>query len=244
MKFGKKGKDLAPPPAAGGGAPRSADDTARGRLADAAGALLSLVVVLRETSGLDALSDVRGSVEKLFGEFRSRARDRGAVAADIEDASYALAATIDETLLNANWEGRAGWQTAALAKTYCNDEFVGLGFFDKLAQVRRSGGDRRDVIEVFYYCLACGFQGKYVEEPARIADLLDELSKEISTPVKGLSPRGYPEREGGRLEPIRTFPWPTVVALSIAVPVIVWGICSILLDRHAEKVVRALTGGS
>jgi len=211
-------------------------------LSDAAGPLLSLIFVLRGTSDLDALPDLRGKVERVFAEFRSRARDLGAPAPDIEDASYALAALVDETLLNANWVGRSAWQANSFARQYCNDEFVGLGFFDKLAQVRRTPG-REHVVEVFYYCLASGFQGKLVDEPARIGDLLDELSKEVSSAEKALAPHGLPAAEHGALEPIRQFPWPAVVVTFVFLPILVWLVSWHALNGQAGKIVRALSGG-
>ncbi|MFN0151292.1 MAG: type IVB secretion system protein IcmH/DotU [bacterium] len=246
MAFGRR----AAKPGARSGAAHSAgeraDRAARAAntpsLADAAGSLLSLIFVLRGTTDLDALPDLRGKVERVFAEFRSRARDLGAPAPDIEDGSYALAALVDETLLNANWAGRSAWQMNSFAKQYCNDEFVGLGFFDKLAQVRRTPG-REHVVEVFYYCLASGFQGKLVEEPARITDLLDELSKEVSSSEKALAPHGAPAAEHGALEPIRQFPWPVVVVTFVFLPLLVWLISWHALNGQAGRIVRALSGG-
>lgn len=215
---------------------------APGRLADAAGPLLSLIIVLRRTAELDQLTDLRGTVDRLIQEFRSRSRDEGVPAADIDDATYSLAATFDETLLNARWAGRDAWEKNALAKTWCNDEFVGLGFFDKLAQLRRASSPRRDVIEVFYYCLISGFQGKLVENPRQLADLVDELSKEIAPAAKTLSITGYPEREGAGLAPIRGFPWPLVVVTSIFLPILVWLVAWNVIDRHADAIRLALGG--
>lgn len=221
---------------------RDEHQEAPGRLADAAGPLLSLIIVLKRTAELDQLTDLRGTVDRLIQEFRSRARDEEIPAADIDDATYALAATFDETLLNARWAGRDAWERNALAKTWCGDEFVGLGFYDKLAQLRRSSSPRRDVIEVFYYCLVSGFQGKLVENPRQLADLVDELSKEIAPQVKTLSVAGYPEKEGAGLDPIRRFPWPVVVITSIFLPLLVWLIAWNVIDRYAGAIRQAFGG--
>jgi type VI secretion system protein ImpK len=212
---------------------------AHGKLADAAGPILSLIIVLKRARDLDSFTDLRTKVEKMILEFRSRLRDKEVSALDIDDSTYALAATIDETLLNARWSGRDGWEKNALAKTYCNDEFVGLGFYDKLAQLRRSSTPRRDVVEVFYFCLISGFQGKMVEDPRQLADLVDELSKEIAAPGKTVSVNATSEKEKG-LEPIGRFPWPIVIIASVFLPLLVWLIGSNIIDRHADRILKAL----
>jgi type VI protein secretion system component VasF len=120
---------------------------------------------------------------------------------------------------------------------------VGLGFFDKLAQVRRSGG-RHEIVEVFYYCLVAGFQGKLVDEPARIGDLLDELGKEVSSADKTLAPHGMPSADSGALEPIKRFPWPVVVVTFALLPLLVWLIAWHALNGQAGEIVRALSSGS
>ena len=215
---------------------------ARGRLTRCAGSLLSLAIILKRSRDLDSFSDLRLTVDRLFHEFRSEARDEDLAAAEIDAASYALAAFFDETLLSQNWEGKEDWQRDALAKHYCNDEFVGDGFYDKLAEIRRSVPIQREVLEIFYYCLISGFQGRMIESARNRDDLIDEISREIGTKVSALAPHGIPVPEGGKLQPIRRFPWPMVVLVSILVPILVWLLSWNLLDRHADRVVQALGG--
>lgn len=213
----------------------------RGRLADAAGQLLSLIVVLRRSQNLDSFQDLRRTVEKLFGEFRSRARDAGCAPGDIDDASYALAGTIDELLLNARWRGRDDWQANQLARTYCNNEFVGIGFYDKLAGVRRGVPARPEVLEVFYYCLVGGFQGQLVENARELADLVDALAKEIAPPVKALAPNAYPQGEAG-ISPMRRFPWPAVIISIVCIPLLFWLVALNLLAGSARNILGVMAG--
>ena len=215
---------------------------AQGRLARCAGSLLSLLIILRRSRDLDSFSDLRHTVEQLFHEFRSQARDEEVSGEEIDEASYALAASFDEVLLSATWEGKDAWQKDSLAKHYCNDEFVGDGFYDKLAEIRRSVAPKREVVEIFYYCLIAGFQGRLVESVQKRNDLIDDLSHDIGTKVKSLAPKGLPAPEGGRLQPIRRFPWPVVVLACILIPILVWLLSWEILDRHAETIVRTLGG--
>lgn len=215
---------------------------AAGRLTRCAGSLLSLAIVLKRTRDLDSLPDLRSTVDRLFHEFRSKARDEGAGGGEIDAASYALAAFLDEILLRASWEGKEDWQRDSLARHYCNNEFVGDGFYDKLATVRRAVPAQPEVLEVFYYCLISGFQGRMVESERERDDLIDQISREIGTTVKVLSPHGIPANEGGRLQPIKRFPWPMVVLAGLLVPILVWLLSWNLLDRHADAIVKSLGG--
>ncbi|MEZ4652677.1 MAG: type IVB secretion system protein IcmH/DotU [Candidatus Eisenbacteria bacterium] len=159
-----------------------------GKLAAAAGPMLSMIFVLRKSRDLDRHPDLHGKVVQAFEDFRRHARDGGVPAGDLDDASYALAATLDETMLLANWAGRDQWQADSMARRYCNNEFVGLGFYDKLAQVRRSVPARAETLEIFYYCLVAGFQGKLVESPKELADLTDQLARELASADSTVSP--------------------------------------------------------
>ena len=220
----------------------TADSRTRGRLTRCAGSLLALLIVLRRSHDLDSFSDLRLTVDREFHGFRSQARDEGAPAADVDDASYALAAAFDEALLSASWQGRGAWQADSLARRFCNDEFVGDGFYDKLAAVRRATPPRTEVVEIFYYCLVAGFQGRLVESPREREGLVEELSREVGSAKVVLAPHGVPEPEGGKLQPIRRFPWPVVVLASVFIPVVVWLLAWDSLDRHAERIQRTLGG--
>jgi type VI secretion system protein ImpK len=218
------------------------DAHAQGRLTRCAGSLLSLLIVLRKSRDLDSMTDLRLAVGRLFQDFRGQARGEEISQQEIDDASYPLAASFDEILLGATWEGKDAWQRDSLAKQYCNDEFVGDGFYDKLAEVRRSVTSKREVVEVFYYCLIAGFQGRMIESASQRESLIDELSREIGTKRQMLSPNGLPVPEGGKLQPIKRFPWPMVVFASVIITILFWLLSWSALDRHADKIVRALGG--
>ena len=215
---------------------------AQGRLTRCAGSLLSLLFVLRRNRDLDGFTDLRLTVDRLFHEFRNQARHEGISTEAINDASYALAASFDEVLLSTDWAGKEAWQRESLAKQYCNDEFVGDGFYDKLATIRRTIAPDPEVVEIFYYCLISGFQGRMIESPQQRKDLTNELAHDIAGEVQVLAPNGLPVPEGGKLQPIKRFPWPIVVLASIFIPILIWLLSWNALDRHAKNIVQALGG--
>ncbi len=223
-------------------APKAARVEVTPRLADAAGSLLSLILLLRRSNDPDQFKELRLTVERLIGDFRTRSRDQGATVTDVDDATYALAATIDEILLNARWTGRDAWERDTLARTWCQDEFVGIGFFDKLNQIRRSGTARPEALEVFYYCLIAGFQGKMVEEPAQLHKLVEDLAPELSAPIKVLSPEGQLVESDGAVNRLRSFPWPAVVITAIFLPLLVTLLAYGVIDRNRDSILNALAG--
>lgn len=210
------------------------------RLADHAGSLLSLILLLRRSTDLDQFKDLRLTVERLIAEFRARSRDDGASGTDVDDATYALAATIDEILLNARWAGRDAWERDTLARTWCQDEFVGIGFYDKLNQIRRGGTARPQALEVFYYCLVAGFQGKLVEDPAQLNKLVEDLAPDIAPPVKILSPEGEPVKQEGAANRLASFPWPAVLITAIFLPLLVLLLAYAVVDRNRDAILKAL----
>ncbi len=211
-----------------------------GRLARAAAPLLSLLILLRRSRDLDAFAELPQTVDQTFQEFRQAARQEGVPAQDIDDASYAMAAALDETMLSARWAGREEWQRNNLARRYCNDEFVGDGFYDKLAEIRRATTPRREVEEIFYYCLISGFQGRLIEVPVERDDLIADLATRVGSSSEKLAPHGLPHREGGALAPIKRFPWPMVAIACVVVPVLFWLISWNVLDDHADGIVDEL----
>lgn len=216
----------------------AASSRRRELLAQAAGPALSMLFVLRRTRDLDSLQSAQPAVISQLEGFRRTARDLAVPTQDIEDATYALAAAFDESMLTRSWQGRDAWQAQSLAQRYCNNEFVGLGFYDKLAQVRRSSPPRLDVAEIYFYCLVAGFQGRLAESPKEHADLIDALAREIAPPANELAPRAYAEK--AKLAPLRRFPWLAVVLTCVVLPFLVWLVSWSVLDGRAAQIVREL----
>jgi type IV/VI secretion system ImpK/VasF family protein len=231
-----------PKAAPAAGPARAAREEVTPRLADHAGSLLSLILLLRRSTDLDQFRDLRLTIERLIAEFRAKARDDGASGTDVDDATYALAATIDEILLNARWNGRDAWERDTLARTWCHDEFVGIGFYDKLNQIRRGGTARPQALEVFYYCLVAGFQGKLVEDPAQWNKLVEDLAPEIAPPVKILSPEGQLTEKETAASRLASFPWPAILITAIFLPLLVLLLAYGTVDRNRDAILKALAG--
>jgi type VI secretion system protein ImpK len=136
----------------------------------------------RDSGTLDALYD---KMITLFNSMEGKARDLKIASGDIEDAKYALAAFIDEAV---EWESR-------LEQHFFRSNIAGEEFFDKLEQIRENR-TRTEVLEVYYFCLILGFEGRYVRSPARLREIIADLQQllNITGPEK-LSPKGARQQE-------------------------------------------------
>lgn len=78
-----------------------------------------------------------------------------------EKARFAVIAYIDETLLSCGWQHAGQWNANQLQKSYYDTAKAGEDFFNRLSELTLIDPADRDVREVYYYCLALGFAGRY-----------------------------------------------------------------------------------
>jgi type VI secretion system protein ImpK len=112
---------------------------------------------------------------------------------DLDDAKYAIVAFIDEQLFRAPWPGRQQWMLEPLQFVYFNENTAGEGFFARLEALEKEPS-RLHVLQIYYLCLALGFQGKYaVRGGDGLAAVLDQLSGTLARALpqgETLSPHG------------------------------------------------------
>jgi type VI secretion system protein ImpK len=77
---------------------------------------------------------------------------------DCHLALFAVCAWIDEMILCSAWESRGAWQSSQLQRTYFQTTNAGEEFFQLLEGLDPG---EREVREVYEYCLALGFKGRY-----------------------------------------------------------------------------------
>ena len=99
------------------------------------------------------LSGVRPGVNPLVAA--------GAEQEVVDVARYALAATIDDAVLNKPWGIERGYQHATLVGSSHSDVQGGERFFDYFAAAERNLTRYGDLVELMYICVSLGFQGVY-----------------------------------------------------------------------------------
>ena len=123
--------------------------------------LLALVSSLRSTPMHDAVAELQQRLTQEIREFESRLLKEGIAEEQARLASYALCALLDEAVLNTPWGANSFWGHQTLLVIFHQEAFGGEKFFQILEHLTRRPAQNLELIELFWICLALGFEGKY-----------------------------------------------------------------------------------
>jgi type VI secretion system protein ImpK len=142
---------------------------------------------------------LRARVGALFADIERQLRLAGIAAEDILSARFALTAHIDEAINRSDWRHKQIWGQNPLSLEYFNTNNAGVEFFDNLEALRQRPEARPDLLEIYYTCLALGFEGKYaLTDPRQLQTLIESTARDLER-VRGrastLSPHGDPPDE-------------------------------------------------
>ena len=151
------------------------------------------VLRLRSSSSVGDFEAFHAGIQRLFQSFEKQCREFGFEDEDTGVAKYALAAFVDEAVLNSSWSYRERWADNPLQLEYFGTYLAGEIFYDKLEDLRMRERPKPDLLEIYYLCLLLGFKGKYGiggQERLRslIANLAQELKKGKSSTTEHFSP--------------------------------------------------------
>jgi type VI secretion system protein ImpK len=154
--------------------------------------LLGLVSRLRHMAGGVDLAAVR---ERVHGELKGYAdagRNAGVPAEPLRAAHYALAATVDDVVMNTPWGAHGGWSRQTMVSAFHGDVQGGERFFMWLDRLLGAPAQSRQALELFELCMALGMEGKYRLSPRGPAELA-AVRDNLRATLRGLG--GSPERE-------------------------------------------------
>lgn len=122
--------------------------------------VLSLILQLRNSQDLPAPDILQRRVLGLFDTMMQNGREARITEQDMIDVKYALAAFADEVIYHSNWPGRTQWLNNPLQLQFFQENTAGDGFFERLDSLHAQRG-RDHVTQIYFLCLALGFQGKF-----------------------------------------------------------------------------------
>ncbi|WP_349431427.1 type IVB secretion system protein IcmH/DotU [Methylomarinum sp. Ch1-1] len=140
--------------------------------------ILALVMPLRNSASHHDIGGLRNAVINEIKAFDQQARGKGCAAAQVQTARYLLCSLVDEVVLNTPWGGNSIWATQGMLITFHKESWGGEKFFQVLDNVIGQPGIYLDLLEVFYYCLSLGFEGKY-RVLQRGSDRLQEVRENL-----------------------------------------------------------------
>ncbi len=132
-------------------------------LLGAASVLLALVAKLRATTAHADPAALRRQLLARIEEFEADARAAGTPRPKIVAARYLLCSFIDEAIAGTPW-GDA-WAQRTLLQEFHEEAWGGDKAFKLLERMGEDVAANADVLELFYVCLALGFEGRYRGKP-------------------------------------------------------------------------------
>jgi type VI secretion system protein ImpK len=194
-------------------------------------AAVPLLVLAGRLRGQIANADVESVRRQCIQEIRAfedRVRQANVPSEDVLAARYALCTVIDEAVLNTPWGAQSGWAGQSLLVTFHREGQGGEKFFQILDRLLTEPQRYLGLLELFYDCLAVGFEGRYrLDERGaqRLADIRRDLYQRIER-VRGaaepdLSPhwKGVQDR---RNAVVRSIPLWIVAVACLAVLIVTW----------------------
>jgi len=121
----------------------------------------AFVLQLRTLPDLGHPDNLRKKLMQRFETLEGRARAAQIDSRDFQEAKFALTAFVDEIILNSNWRYKEVWRSRPLQLAYFSTNLAGQEFFEHLERLREDRDHRAAVLEVYYLCLALGFEGKF-----------------------------------------------------------------------------------
>jgi type VI secretion system protein ImpK len=149
-------------PAAGAAAPELPEViSGTNPLVEAANPLLNLIPQLRATVQHPDPAKIRDFLVDQIQAFELRARAAGIPSEQIIGARYCLCTALDETAAQTPWGGSGVWSRHSLLVTFHNETWGGEKFFQLLAKLAQNPQQHAQLLELMYYCLALGLEGRF-----------------------------------------------------------------------------------
>lgn len=130
-------------------------------LVAAANPLLVLIPQIRQTKSHESPELLRERLVDEIRQFELRAQHAGIPNETILGARYCLCTALDEAAALTAWGGSGRWSVHSLLVTFHNEAWGGEKFFQLLAKLSQNPAPHRHLLELLYYCLMLGFEGRY-----------------------------------------------------------------------------------
>jgi type VI secretion system protein ImpK len=121
-------------------------------------------------------SDLRSHLTRMIDEFGRDPIAKSLAPEEFEAARFALVAWIDETVVRSNWPGRSDWVEDLLQTRLFGTSRAGNEFYVRLDALRPEMIHAR---EIFFLCLALGFEGQMVGNEGARSELLRQQYEKL-----------------------------------------------------------------
>ncbi|MDC3956526.1 MULTISPECIES: DotU family type IV/VI secretion system protein [Polyangium] len=211
--------------------------------------VLSLILQLRNSRDLPAPDILQRRVLQLFDTMMQNGREARIPEQDMIDAKFALAAFADEVIYHSSWPGKTQWLSNPLQLQFFQLNTAGDQFFVNLDNLHGQR-NRAHVAQIYFLCLALGFQGKYrLRHQEGLQAVVEGLGNYVALAEGGgdqLAPNAE-RKDGGGGAVRRELPYLFIaigfLILALIVIFILWLIIGSNADSTAEAIKKLLGGG-
>jgi len=211
--------------------------------------VLSLILQLRNSRDLPAPDILQRRVLQLFDTMMQHGREARIPEQDMIDAKFALAAFADEVIYHSSWPGKTQWLSNPLQLQFFQLNTAGDQFFVNLDNLHGQR-NRAHVAQIYFLCLALGFQGKYrLRHQEGLQAVIEGLGNYVALSEGGgdqLAPNAE-RKDGGGGAVRRELPYLFIaigfLVLALIVIFILWLIIGSNADTTVEAIKRLLGSG-
>jgi type VI secretion system protein ImpK len=222
------------------------EDRQKNPLLGAAAPLLELAIQIRTRPAHFDVEELREKVAQEIKNFDRKIASSGLPVKALRGARYALCAAIDDVVLNTPQGSRSAWTQRGMVATFHHEVIGGDRLWEVLDQLKKEPANNLDLLELIYYCISLGFEGKYRVLPrgaSELADVRQDLARLIRNNrgqiERGISPRWKPAPPAGRgLRDI--LPNWMIGLLAISALAVLYAVMSLSMSASSAKAVRAL----
>jgi type VI secretion system protein ImpK len=204
--------------------------------------VLSLILQLRNSRDLPAPDILQRRVLGLFETMMQTGRENRIPEQDMIDAKFALAAFADEVIYHSSWPGKTQWLSNPLQLQFFGINTAGDGFYVNLDNMHGQRG-RDHVAQIYFLCLALGFQGKYrLRQQEGLAQVVEGLGNYVALSTgagEALAPNA--ERKDGTGGAVRReLPYLAVALGFLILALLVVIVLKIIIGAQANSVSDAI----
>jgi len=172
--------------------------------------IFTAIVRLRYSrQAVSSAESFRAQTKQALRAAEQESRSCGTSAEDIRQATFAVVALLDESVLSSRNPVFANWARLPLQAELFGHQVAGEVFFQELQKIlgRNDSIETADLLEVYYLCLLLGFKGRYAAggDLRSIMAAVQEKIGRVRGPSRHLSPRGGIPGDAVRLA--QSDPW-------------------------------------
>ena len=204
--------------------------------------VLSLILQLRNSRDLPAPDILQRRVLGLFDTMMQNGREARIPEQDMTDAKFALAAFADEVIYSSTWPGKTQWLSNPLHLQFFQLNTAGDVFFNNLDNLHGQRG-RAHVAQIYFLCLALGFQGKFrLRHQEQLGAIAEGLGNFVALSEGGgevLAPNAERKDAGGGTVR-RELPFVAIAVGFLVLAIIIVIVLRLMIGSQADSVVNQI----